>query len=177
MNNELTGHAWVYGDNIDTDLLAPGAYMKAPLSELAAHCLEAIDADFASQVKAGDVVIGGDAFGIGSSREQAAQALVELGVSAVVAKSFARIFYRNALNLGLPVLFCPELANIEKGQQVSVDPVQGLVKNLTTGESFQCEPIPAELMVIVNAGGLMPYLKNKFAQQKNSDSETQESES
>lgn len=162
MSNSISGHAWVYGDKIDTDLLAPGPYMKAPLAELAAHCLEAIDPEFASSVKPGDVVIGGDAFGIGSSREQAAQALVELGVAAVVAKSFARIFYRNALNLGLPVLFCPDLENIDKGDVVSVDPSKGLVVNETKGQTFQCEAIPQELMAIVNAGGLMPFLKAKF---------------
>mgnify|MGYP001824597817 CR=1 FL=1 len=165
MDNQLTGNAWVYGDNIDTDLLAPGAYMKASLSELASHCLEAIDQDFAAQVTAGDIVIGGDAFGIGSSREQAAQALVELGVAAVVAKSFARIFYRNALNLGLPVLFCPQINGIKKGDKVSVDPVAGKVINLSKGQSFDCEPIPPELMTIVNAGGLMPYLKEKFSRE------------
>jgi len=160
--SEICGKAWVYGDKIDTDLLAPGPYMKAPLSELAAHCLEAIDADFASNVSTGDIVVAGDAFGIGSSREQAAQALVELGVAAVVAKSFARIFYRNALNLGLPVLFCPELEGVEKGDEVFVDPVNGKVENKTKGQVFTCEPIPEELMKIVNAGGLMPFLKAKF---------------
>ncbi|TKB43271.1 3-isopropylmalate dehydratase [Thalassotalea mangrovi] len=165
MDNPLTGSAWVYGDNIDTDLLAPGAYMKANLNELASHCLEAIDREFASHVKAGDIVIGGDAFGIGSSREQAAQALVELGVAAVVAKSFARIFYRNALNLGLPVLVCPQLEDIEKGDNISVDPVAGKVMNHSKGQSFDCEPIPPELMTIVNAGGLMSYLKDKFSRE------------
>lgn len=165
MSDSILGNAWVYGDNIDTDLLAPGAYMKSTLSELAAHCLEAIDTDFASQIKKGDVVVAGDAFGIGSSREQAAQALVELGVAAVIAKSFARIFYRNALNLGLPVLFCPDLERIEKGDVIAVDPIKGVVENKTKGQVFNCEPIPAELMAIVNAGGLMPFLKNKFNKQ------------
>ncbi|MBU2919586.1 3-isopropylmalate dehydratase small subunit [Psychrosphaera sp. F3M07] len=165
MSDSILGNAWVYGDNIDTDLLAPGAYMKSTLSELAAHCLEAIDTDFASQVNKGDVIVAGDAFGIGSSREQAAQALVELGVAAVIAKSFARIFYRNALNLGLPVLFCPDLEGIEKGDVIAVDPIKGVVENKTKGQVFTCEPIPAELMAIVNAGGLMPFLKNKFNKQ------------
>lgn len=165
MSDSILGNAWVYGDNIDTDLLAPGAYMKSTLSELAAHCLEAIDTDFASQINKGDVIVAGDAFGIGSSREQAAQALVELGVAAVIAKSFARIFYRNALNLGLPVLFCPDLEGIEKGDVIAVDPIKGVVENKTKGQVFTCEPIPAELMAIVNAGGLMPFLKNKFNKQ------------
>ena len=166
MSQTLTGNAWVYGDKIDTDLLAPGPYMKLPLHEMAKHCLEAIDVDFATQVKAGDIVIAGDAFGIGSSREQAAQALVELGVAAIVAKSFARIFYRNALNLGLPVLFCPTLSGIEKGDEISVDPIAGQVTNHTKNQVFTCEPIPEELMAIVNAGGLMPFLKQKLAQKQ-----------
>ena len=166
MSDIIKGNTWVYGDKIDTDLLAPGAYMKSSLKELAAHCLEAIDTDFAASVKPGDVMVAGDAFGIGSSREQAAQALVELGVAAVVAKSFARIFYRNALNLGLPVLFCPDIEGVEKGDEISVDPVAGKVINHTKQQEFECEPIPPELMKIVDAGGLMPYLKQKFANQE-----------
>jgi 3-isopropylmalate dehydratase small subunit len=163
MTQELQGKAWVFGDNIDTDLLAPGAYMKSTLSELAAHCLEGVDKSFASNIIRGDVVVAGDAFGIGSSREQAAQALVELGVSAVLAKSFARIFYRNALNLGLPVLCCPQADKIKSNDKLIVDPIAGLIKNLTSNETYQCDPIPPELMVIVDAGGLMPYLKTKFS--------------
>lgn len=163
MKRNLTGSAWVFGDNIDTDVLAPGAYMKGSIAELAAHCLEAIDPNFASQVQPGDIMIAGDAFGIGSSREQAAQALVELGVSAIVAKSFARIFYRNALNLGLPVLFCPELGVIKPGDKLQVDLTSGLLHNLNNGEQFQCEPIPEELMGILEAGGLMPFLQQRFS--------------
>lgn len=162
MANNINGNAWVYGDKIDTDLLSPGAYMKSSISEMAAHCLEAIDPDFAHKVKAGDIVVGGDAFGIGSSREQAAQSLVELGVSAVLAKSFARIFYRNALNLGLPVLVCSSIDQINKGDTISVEPGKGIVINHTTGEEFSCEPIPEALMKIVNLGGLMPALEEKF---------------
>ncbi|NMP30119.1 3-isopropylmalate dehydratase small subunit [Thalassotalea sp. M1531] len=167
-SKKIIGNAWVYGDNIDTDILAPGPYMKASLAELAAHCMEAIDTSFACQVKKGDIVIAGDAFGIGSSREQAAQALVELGVAAVVAKSFARIFYRNSLNLGLPVLFCPDIENVDKGDEIEVNPETGVVTNHTKQQTFQCEPIPPELMTIVNAGGLMPYLKSKFAKENKS---------
>lgn len=163
MNTLLHGKAWVFADNIDTDVLAPGAYMKGSLAELAAHCLEAVHPDFARDVRPGDIMIAGDAFGIGSSREQAAQALVELGVAAVVAKSFARIFYRNALNLGLPVLFCPSLEGVAEGDKVSVDLVQGLVINHTRQQQFSCEAIPPQLMAILAAGGLMPYLKARFA--------------
>jgi len=163
MNTLLNGKAWVFADNIDTDVLAPGAYMKGSIAELAAHCLEAVHPSFAREVKPGDIMLAGDAFGIGSSREQAAQALVELGVAAVVARSFARIFYRNALNLGLPVLFCPTLEGVQEGDNVSVDLVQGLVINHTRGQQFSCEAIPPQLMAILAAGGLMPYLKARFS--------------
>lgn len=163
MNSLISGKAWVFGDNIDTDVLAPGAYMKGSIAELAAHCLEAVDPHFASGVKPGDIMIAGEAFGIGSSREQAAQALVELGVAAIVAKSFARIFYRNALNLGLPVLFCPALADVAPGDHISVDLVQGLVTNHSRQQQFHCEAIPPQLMEILAAGGLMPHLKARFA--------------
>lgn len=158
----LRGRAFVFGDNIDTDLLAPGPYMRKPLDVLASHCLEAIDPGFASEVRPGDIVVGGKSFGIGSSREQAVQALAHLGVAAIVARSFARIFYRNTLNLGVPALICPDL-EIERGQQIEVRPVEGLVINLDTGREYHCEPIPPQLMEIVSAGGLMAWLENKLA--------------
>lgn len=158
----LEGRAWVFGDSIDTDLLAPGPYMRKPLPELAAHCLEAIAPDFAAQVTEGDILVAGDAFGIGSSREQAVQVLIELGIRAVVAKSFARIFYRNAINLGLPALVCPRI-EAETGQRLSIEPLSGRIVNLDRSLQFQAEPIPEQLMAIVNAGGLMPYLKARFS--------------
>lgn len=153
------GRAWVYGDKVDTDLLAPGAYMKAPLEELARHCLEPIDPHFASAVKPGDVVVGGEAFGIGSSREQAAEALKHLGVGAVVAKSFARLFYRNAINLGLPVLACPDAGRIAKGDVLEVDAATGEIVNETKGETYPGEPIPDFLREVIAAGGLMAHLE------------------
>lgn len=162
---KLIGRAFVFGDRIDTDLLAPGPYMRQPLDVLAAHCLEAIDPGFASEVQAGDIVVGGESFGVGSSREQAVQALAQLGVGAIVAKSFARIFYRNALNLGVPALVCPEL-EAERGQRIEVQPIEGRVINLDTGREYRCEPIPAQLMEIVSAGGLMPWLERKLAAER-----------
>lgn len=162
---KLCGRAFVFGDRIDTDLLAPGPYMRQPLDVLAAHCLEAIDPNFASEVQAGDIVVGGESFGVGSSREQAVQALAQLGVGAIVAKSFARIFYRNALNLGVPALVCPEL-EAERGQRIEVQPVEGRVINLDTGREYHCDPIPAQLMAIVSAGGLMPWLEQKLARER-----------
>ena len=162
----ILGRAWVYGDKIDTDLLAPGAYMRGSIQELASHCLEAIDPHFAGQVQPGDVVVGGDAFGIGSSREQAAEVLKVLGVRVVIAKSFARIFYRNALNLGLPALECPQAGRIEKGDMLAVDPRSGVVENRTKDETYQCDPLPDFLMAMIEAGGLMAQLEAEVAARK-----------
>ena len=128
----MSGRAFVFGDNIDTDVLAPGRYMKAPVEELARHCMEAIAPDFAQTVRAGDVVVAGRNFGMGSSREQAAQALKILGVSAVVAKSFGGIFLRNALNLGLPVMVCARTEEIRQHDRLSIDLPGGRVINETT---------------------------------------------
>jgi len=156
------GRAWVYGDNVDTDLLAPGAYMKGPVEAMAAHCLEAIDPDFAKSVKPGDVVVGGRNFGMGSSREQAAQVLTILGVRAVVAKSFGGIFYRNAFNLGLLALVCPDADRIAAGDALTVDPAAGKIENLTQGAVIETEPVPDHLLNIVAAGGLVPYLEKRI---------------
>ena len=160
------GKAWVYGDDVDTDALAPGAYMKAPIEVLAAHCLEAIDPGFATGVTPGDLVVGGRNFGLGSSREQAAQALRHLGVAAVVAESFAGLFYRNALNLGLAVLVCPEAQTIRFGERLRVDPAAGRIENLTSGARLACEPIPGFLMEMLRDGGLVPHLEKKLKAQR-----------
>ena len=161
----VRGKAFVFGDRIDTDVLAPGPYMREPLSVLASHCLEAVDPDFAGEVQRGDIVVGGESFGIGSSREQAVQALAELGVGAIVARSFARIFYRNALNLGVPALVCTDL-EVSRGDALEVRPVEGRILNHTTGREFSCEKIPVELMDIVAGGGLMPWLERKLAAER-----------
>ena len=161
----VRGKAFVFGDRIDTDVLAPGPYMREPLAVLASHCLEAVDPDFAGQVRPGDIVVGGESFGIGSSREQAVQALAELGVGAIVAKSFARIFYRNALNLGLPALVCADL-EAARGDELEVRPAEGRILNHSSGRQFACEPIPPQLMEIVAGGGLMPRLERKLAAER-----------
>ena len=161
----VRGKAFVFGDRIDTDVLAPGPYMREPLAVLASHCLEAVDPDFAGQVRPGDIVVGGESFGIGSSREQAVQALAELGVGAIVAKSFARIFYRNALNLGLPALVCADL-EAARGDELEVRPAEGRILIHSSGRQFACEPIPPQLMEIVAGGGLMPWLERKLAAER-----------
>lgn len=162
----MSGRAFIFGDDIDTDVLAPGRYMKSPIEELAQHCLEVIAPDFAKDVRPGDVVIGGRNFGMGSSREQAAQALKVLGVSAVVAKSFGGIFYRNALNLGLPVVVCAETDSIQPDDRLRVDLAGGTVSNETSGRTLPSEPLPQFLLDMLADGGLVPHLEKKFARHK-----------
>jgi len=159
---QSAGKAWVFGNDIGTDLLAPGLYMKRPMEEIARHCLEDIDPRFATEVERGDVVIAGRNFGMGSSREQAAEALIHLGVSVVLAQSYGGLFYRNALNLGLLVLICPETGKIDAGDRIAVEPERGRVRNLTKNETYPCEPVPAHLMEMVRAGGLVPFLERKL---------------
>ncbi|HTI68056.1 MAG TPA: 3-isopropylmalate dehydratase [Caulobacteraceae bacterium] len=166
MSAQITGRAWTFGDDIDTDVLSPGVYMKLPVAEAAKHCLEAVDPAFAPGVAAGDVVVGGANFGLGSSREQAPEGLKVLGVGAVLAKSFARIFYRNALNLGLPALFFPAADEISAGDRLEVDPLGGEVRNLTTAKTYAVEPIPPHLMRMIEDGGLMPHLEKRLAAQR-----------
>lgn len=157
------GRAWVYGDRIDTDLLAPGYAMKKGPADLAQHLLEAVDPDFAACVQPGDMLVAGEDFGIGSSREQAAISLKTLGVSAVIAKSFARIFYRNALNIGLPAVQLDWDGAIAAGDRLRLDLSAGRLDNLTTHKTFAIAPIPPHLMAMIEAGGLMAHLKARFS--------------
>lgn len=158
----MTGRAWVFGDDVDTDAIAPGRYMKFAIEEIAKHCLESVDPAFAPGVQAGDVVIGGRNFGMGSSREQAPQALKALGVAALVAPSFAGLFYRNALNLGLAAVVCADADRIRAGDRVRVDPEAGRIVNETTGATLACEPIPPHLMAMVRDGGLLAHLEKRM---------------
>lgn len=158
----LSGRAWVFGDDVDTDVLAPGLYMKGGVEALAAHCLETLDPDFPGSVVPGDIVVGGRNFGMGSSREQAVMALNHLKVGAVVAESFARIFFRNAMNLALPVLSCDDAKSINAEDALELDPVTGVLRNKTQDQTLQCAPIPAHLMAMIDDGGLLPHLKKKL---------------
>lgn len=167
--HKITGRAWVLGDNIDTDLLAPGAMMRKPLAELSRHCLEAIAPQFAGSVQRGDLIVAGDGFGIGSSREQAVEALLHLGIGAVLAKSPARIFYRNALNLGLPVLRFAEAQQIADGDRLELDLSTSVLANLTRGTSHAVEPIPAFLMDMLQDGGLIPHLHMRLHDRKSGE--------
>lgn len=154
--------AWVLGDDVTTDALAPGQYMKSAIDEIAKHCLEVVDSSFASRVKPGDIVVGGRNFGTGSSREQAAEALKYLGVAVLVAESFAGLFYRNALNLGLPAVTCALARRIRSGDELRVDAEGGKIDNLTIGETLSCEPIPPHLVQMVRDGGLLAHLEKRL---------------
>jgi 3-isopropylmalate/(R)-2-methylmalate dehydratase small subunit len=158
-----TGKAWIFGDNIDTDVLAPGLYMKGPMEELARHCLETVNPDFAVNVQSGDVIVAGNNFGIGSSREQAVQALKILGISTLIARSFAGIFFRNALNFGVVALTCKDADKIRSGDQISTNPETGIITNHTTGETYACDPLPGPLLAMVKDGGLVEHLEKNLA--------------
>lgn len=162
----MSGNAWVFGDNLDTDMLAPGIYMKFGIEEIAQHCLEAVEPRFAREVATGDLVVGGKNFGMGSSREQAAGALRHLGVAAVIAPSYAGLFYRNAFNLGLPLLICAQAGNIQAGDHLAVDPERGRINNLTQNTMLVCEAIPPHLMAMVRDGGLLGHLEKRLKQGK-----------
>ena len=158
--------AWVLGDNVDTDVITPGRYMKFGIEEIAKHCLEPVLPGFSREVKPGDLVVAGRNFGAGSSREQAPAALKHLGVAALVAESFAGLFYRNALNLGLPAVVCAEAMRIRDGDTLRVDFEKGEIANLTTGETLRCEPIPAHLMQMVRDGGLLAHLEKRLGRSR-----------
>ena len=158
----MTTHkVWKLGAEIDTDQLAPGAYMKLGIEGIAPHCLEAVRPDFAAAVQAGDVIAAGPGFGIGSSREQAAGALVHLGVRAVIAPSFSGLFFRNAFNLGLLLLTCKQAEQLGEGEQVTLD-LQQMQVVTADGRRLACDPIPAFLLDMVQAGGLMNTLRRKL---------------
>ena len=156
---KVSGKTYKYGDNVDTDVIIPARYLNTPdAQELAKHCMEDIDTAFASAVKPGEIMVAGKNFGCGSSREHAPLAIKACGVACVIAATFARIFYRNALNIGLPILECPEAAQaIQAGDTVSVDFDTGVITDETTGKSFQGEPFPPFMQDLIAAGGLAAY--------------------
>jgi 3-isopropylmalate dehydratase small subunit len=161
----LRGKAWKFGDDIDTDLIIPARYLTTTdQAELARHCMEPVRPDWAGQVAPGDIVAAGKNFGCGSSREHAPKALRGGGVTAVVAVSFARIFYRNAFNIGLPVIEQPEAArDVEEGEELEIDLEGGTIRNLGRGASYAFSPIPDFMMNLIRVGGLMPWLREELA--------------
>ena len=157
------GTVFKYGDNIDTDVIIPARYLNTQNArELADHCMEDIDKTFITRVQNGDIMVGGENFGCGSSREHAPLAIKTAGIACVIAASFARIFYRNAINIGLPILECPAAsAAIREGDTVSVNFDTGVITDETTGETFQAEPFPPFIQKIIRSGGLMASLREQ----------------
>ncbi len=157
------GKVFKFGDNIDTDAIIPARYLvTTDPAELAAHCMEAADAEFAKKVKKGDFIAADANFGCGSSREHAPVAIKGAGVACVIAKSFARIFLRNSINIGLPVLECPEAATaLRGGEEIEVDPGAGIIK-VKGGATYKARPLPEFIQEIVKAGGLMPYVSQRL---------------
>lgn len=159
------GRVFRYGRDVDTDVIIPARYLNtSDPTELAAHCMEDLDSTFVERVEQGDIIVADENFGCGSSREHAPIAIKAAGVSAVVAKSFARIFYRNSINIGLPIMECPEAVDaVKQGDVVSIDTERGLIVDETTGETFQAQPFPSFICEIIEAGGLVNRWKEKLA--------------
>ncbi len=165
MTDVLHGKAWTFGRDIDTDLIIPARYLNMKTAEeLGQYCMYDADPDFSKKVQPGDILVAKENFGCGSSREHAPIALKGAGVSVVIAKSFARIFYRNSFNTGLPILVAPDAVDgINEGDELTVDLAGGEIKDLTTGRTYQAEPLPPFMRELVEAGGLLPYLKQRTA--------------
>jgi 3-isopropylmalate/(R)-2-methylmalate dehydratase small subunit len=161
----MGANVYKLGADINTDVILPGKYLSVTNpDELASHCMEGLDPEFSSKIKRGDVIFAGSNFGCGSSREHAVIAIKSSGVAAVVAESFARIFYRSSINNGLPLLECPEaVRSTDPGDEVEVDPIQGLIHNKTRGLTFRTPPQPEFLRRVYAAGGLLPLIKSSFS--------------
>jgi 3-isopropylmalate/(R)-2-methylmalate dehydratase small subunit len=162
MMNKISGMAWKYGDNINTDIISPPCYMELSYEEMGKHAMEGIDSKFSSKIKKGDILVARANFGSGSSRETAPIALKYAGTGLVIAKFFARIFFRNAINIELPVMECADVERIREGDKLEVDLLSGKIINQTKGEEYQGSVLPAHIMKIVVAGGLFPYLQSKL---------------
>ena len=160
---KANGHVFKYGDNVDTDVIIPARYLNSPDgNELAKHCMEDIDKEFVNKVQKGDIIVANKNFGCGSPREHAPLAIKCAGVSCVIAETFARIFYRNSINIGLPIIECPEAAKaIAAGDEVEVDFDSGVITDKTTGQSFQGQAFPEFMQKIITAGGLVNYINQK----------------
>lgn len=160
----MTGTVWKFGDNVDTDVIIPARYLNVSCAEeLARYCMEDVTPEFADALQLGDMIVAGENFGCGSSREHAPLAIKGSGVACVIAKSFARIFYRNAINIGLPILECPEAVDeTDAGDRVWVDLRAGTITNERTGRTYRTDPFPPFVMGIIQAGGLVPYMQERI---------------
>ncbi len=165
----MRGNAHKYGKNVDTDVIIPGKYCNlTDQTELGKHALEGIDPDFTTRMQAGDIIVADSNFGCGSSREVAPIAIKGSGTSAVIAKSFARIFYRNALNIGLPILESPEAVDgIQNGDEIEIEPQSGTIRNLTRNETYKAAAFPPFMQSLIEAGGLQPYVERRLAERAN----------
>ncbi len=172
----ISGRVWKYGANIDTDLIIAGRYCNLTDAQaLGAHCMEDLDPDFAKQVKAGDIIVADSNFGCGSSREVAPLAIKGAGVSAVIAANFARIFYRNAINVGLPIFESAEAASaVEQGHRLEIAPAEGKIQDLDTERVFQAAPFPEFMQMIIARGGLLGYVEERLAQRREPEPVTEE---
>lgn len=168
MDKIIEGKVWKFGDDVDTDVIIPGRYLVLTgEEELAACVMEGCDPDFSKKVKKGDIIVAGKNFGCGSSREHAPIAIKGAGISAVVAESFARIFYRNSINIGLLLIEAKDISrNINEGDEIKIDVNKGLLTNLNTSKKFEIKPLPEFMLGIMNEGGLISYLKNHLAEIK-----------
>ncbi len=155
----FTGNVWKYGDNINTDIISPPAYMELSIKEASRYAMSPIDTNFSQKFKKGDILVAENNFGSGSSRETAPLTLREIGVYIIIAKSFARIFYRNSINIGILVLECSETHKIEDRDELEVDYLGGKIKNITKNEIYKCTKMPEHIMKIINAKGLVPFLE------------------
>jgi 3-isopropylmalate/(R)-2-methylmalate dehydratase small subunit len=158
MNIVIQGKAWVFGDNINTDIISPPQYMELSIAEAARYAMSAVRPDFASGVKPGDIVVAGANFGSGSSRETSPLTLRHLGIRAVVAKSFARIFYRNCINLGILAIECPACGDIKDADIIKIEVEKGIICNINENKIYQCTPLPPNILEMIEIGGLVPYL-------------------
>ena len=164
MINNFKGNAWKYKDDVDTDVIIPARYLNtSDESELAKHCMEDIDSTFASNVKQGDIIVAGENFGCGSSREHAPISIKVSGITVVIAKTFARIFYRNAINIGLPIMEHPTMPDeCDNGDVIECDLTKGIIKNVTKNKEYQCTKFPVEIQQLIQDGGLVNHTKTKL---------------
>lgn len=162
MDKTIQGTVFKFGDNINTDIISPPQYIELTVEEASVHSMEAVDPTFTQRFKRGDIVVGGNNFGSGSSRETSPLALRYLGTGALVAKFFARIFYRNCINIGLPLFECPDTDKISAGDTLKIDTAQGIIFNLTKNEQYRCSKIPSHIMSLIEDGGLVRRLEKRF---------------
>ena len=162
----MEGRVWKFGDDVDTDAMVPGKYLILDASEIAGHVMEGIRPGFAELIAPGDIIVGGANFGTGSSRDPAVKGLQAAGIQAIVAESFARIFFRNCINAGLPPVECAGAARIEEGQKVQIDLLEGRVTVVDTGEVLEAVPLPAEIASILDAGGLVEFVRGQLEEER-----------